>query len=56
MNAAMVFEIMPKLLPLMSRIEKAIQTVQRLEADPDVKDALAVAEEVAAILATAQKK
>jgi hypothetical protein len=47
------FTVAPKLLPLTPRIQKAIATVQRLEADPDVQDALAVAEEVAQIFAQA---
>jgi hypothetical protein len=50
MNLFEAISLAPKILPLMPRIEKAIDTVQRLMADPDVKDALAVGAEVAKIL------
>lgn len=49
MNIGDFFTLAPKLLPLLPRIEKAIATVQRLEADHDVQDALAIAKEVVQI-------
>jgi hypothetical protein len=44
------FSALIKLAPLMPRLEKAFQTVSRIENDPDVKDAIAVGEEALAIL------
>jgi len=41
---------MPKLMPLLPRLEKAASTFERVMNDPDVKDAIAVTEEAAAIL------
>jgi hypothetical protein len=49
MNIGDFFTLAPKLLPLMPRIEKAIATVQALEKNDAVQDALAVAKEVALI-------
>lgn len=49
MNIGDVFALMPKLLPLMPRIEKAIDTIKRLEGDPAVQDALALGKELAQI-------
>lgn len=42
--------ILPKIMPLMPRLTKAVGTVERITADPDTKDALAALEELAAIL------
>jgi len=50
MNFGDILTLAPKLLPLMPRIEKAIATAQRIEADPDVKDMLAVSKEIALII------
>jgi hypothetical protein len=44
------FALAPKLLPLVPRIEAALTTIQRLEADPAVKDAIAVFKEVTQII------
>lgn len=52
MNIGLMFQ----LLPLAERIQKALATVQRLEADPDLKDAIAVFEEAAKIIAASQKQ
>lgn len=46
----MNFSILLKLLPLMGDIQKMLQTIERLENDPDLKAAIATAEKVAAIL------
>ena len=54
MNLGFIFAVMPKLMPLMPRAQKAMETLQRLEADPDVKDAIAVAHEIATVLAAEQ--
>lgn len=56
MNVGDMFSVLPKLLPLMPRIEKALATVQRLEADPEVQDALAVAKDVAEVFIAAGLK
>lgn len=50
MNMTDLFSLLPRLMPLMPRIDAALKTVERLEADPAVKDAIAVFEEVTAIL------
>jgi len=46
----MTLEQIIKLAPLMTDIEEAITTVQRVAADPDVRAALATAEKVYAVL------
>lgn len=56
MNLGELVTLTPKLLPLAQRIQKAIATIERIENDPDVKDALALAEEVAAIVAKAEQQ
>lgn len=50
MNIGDFFTLAPKLLPLVPRIEAAFATMQRLESDPAVKDAIAVAKEVMQII------
>jgi hypothetical protein len=49
MNIQDFFAVAPRLLPLMPRIEKAIATLQALEKNADVQDALVVCKEVAGI-------
>jgi hypothetical protein len=49
MNIQDFFAVAPKLLPLMPRIQKAIETLEALEKNAAVQDALAVGEEVARI-------
>jgi hypothetical protein len=44
------FALVPKLLPLLPEIEKAVATAQRIIADPDVKAALATAAQVSTIV------
>lgn len=50
MNISDFFTLAPQILPLVPRLEKAIATIQRLEADPEVKDAIAVAKELTQII------
>ena len=50
MNLETIWVLGPKLMPLMPRISKAIATIERLMNDPEVKDALAVAEQVSTML------
>lgn len=52
----MNFGIAFQLLPEAENIQKALATIQRLEADPDVKAAIETFERVAKILATSQKQ
>ena len=44
-----------QLIPYASRIAKAAETIQKLEADPDVQDALKLADEIGTLLAKAQQ-
>ena len=44
------FTLAPKVIPLVPRIERAIATVQKIMADPDVKDALALFAELGKII------
>lgn len=53
MDIAQLFELATKLGPLIPRLEKAVVTVQRLQADPDVLDAIAVAKEAIAVVEAA---
>jgi hypothetical protein len=50
MNFGDLLSLAPKIIPLIPRIEKAIATAQRIMADPDVRDALAVAAEVGTLV------
>ena len=43
-----------QLIPYASRIAKAAETIQKLEADPDVQDALKLVEELGALIAKSQ--
>lgn len=45
-----ILSLAPKIIPLVPRIEKAIATAQKIMADPDVKDALAIAAEIGQIV------
>lgn len=45
-----ILTLAPKVIPLASRIQKAVATAEKLMADPDVKDMLAVTEELAQII------
>jgi hypothetical protein len=56
MNIGDFFTLAPKLMPIMPRIAKAIATIEKLMNDPEIKDALSVAEEVATILNTLSPK
>lgn len=47
--------LLPQIEPIMPEISKMIATVQRLEADADVKAALATAEKLAQLFAHAEK-
>ena len=53
MNIPQLFELASKLGPLMPRLEKAVATAQRLQGDPDVQDAIAVAKEAIVIVENA---
>jgi hypothetical protein len=44
-----------QLIPYASRIAKAAETIQKLEADPDVQDAIKLAEELGALIAKASQ-
>ena len=50
MNFGTLIPLLPKLLPLLPRIEKGVDTIKRIEADPDVQDLLNLAKELAEIL------
>lgn len=50
MNLSDIFTLAPKILPLVPDIEKAIQTAQKIMADPDVKAALATAAQLGQII------
>jgi hypothetical protein len=50
MNFGDFITLAPKILPLLPQIEKAIQTAQKIIADPDVKAALATAAQVGQII------
>lgn len=45
-----------ELLPYSSKISKALGTVEKLMADPDVKEAIATAKQVADIVAAHQQR
>ena len=44
-----LFALAPQILPLLPRLSKAVTTFERLQGDADVKDAIAVIEDVATI-------
>ena len=44
-----LFALAPQILPLLPRLSKAVSTFERLQGDADVKDAIAVIEDVATI-------
>lgn len=48
--------VLPQLVPLLPRLIKAVQTVEKLSIDPDVKDAIAAVEQLAAIFQTQAKR
>ena len=50
MNFNDLLAILPKIMPLMPRLTKAVGTVERITADPDTQDALAALEELVSIL------
>ena len=50
MNIFDILPFLPRIMPLTPRIDNALKTIQRLESDPAVKDAIAVMEELASIL------
>lgn len=54
MTLEQLIEAAPELVPLLPRLEKAATTFTRVMNDPDVKDAIAAAEQAAAILQKAQ--
>jgi hypothetical protein len=54
MNFGSLIPLLPKLFPLLPRIEKGVDTIKRIEADPDVQDLLSLAKELASILETAK--
>lgn len=45
-----IITLAPKIIPLAGRIEKAAATAERLIADPDVQDMIAVTKELAQII------
>ena len=51
MNPALLVQ----LWPYAARIEKAAATLKRLEADPDVQDAISLMGEIGALVVQAQK-
>ena len=48
--------ILPKIMPLVPRLTKAVGTVERITADPDTQDALAALEELVGILRAQEAK
>jgi hypothetical protein len=50
MDMTQLFKLATGLSPLVPRLEKAAVTVGRLQADPDVQDAIAVAKEAIAVV------
>lgn len=50
MDMTQLFKLATGLAPLVPRLEKAVETVKRLQADADVADALAVCKEAIAIV------
>jgi len=51
MNPLLDFlKIAPQILPLLPRVEKAVDTIRRLENDPDLQDLLALVKELSQIL------
>lgn len=50
MNIGDAFTLAPKVIPLVPRIENAVATVQKIIADPAVKDALALFAELGKII------
>lgn len=55
MTFEQLIALAPQVVPLLPRLEKAASTIERIMADPDVKDAVAAFEELAAILQKAQQ-
>ena len=50
MNPLDFLKIAPEILPLLPRVEKAVDTIRRLENDPDLQDLLALVKEFSQIL------
>ena len=53
MDIGQVFKLVGEIEPLMPRIERALATVKKLQADPDVIDALQLGEELLKIVGSA---
>lgn len=50
-----LISLAPEIVPLLPRIEKAVSTIERIVSDPDVKDAIAVGQQLLAIVEKAQQ-
>ena len=49
MNPWELMPILPQIIPLLPRLEKAIDKIKQLEADPEVQDILALGKQLAQI-------
>lgn len=50
MNFTDLINLLPKIMPLLPRLTKAVTTIEKITADPDVKDALLALEQLMALL------
>jgi hypothetical protein len=50
MNFTDLINLLPKIMPLLPRLTKAVNTIEKVTADPDVKDALLALEQLMALL------
>ena len=50
MNFTDLINLLPKIMPLLPRLTKAVATIEKITADPDVKDALAALEQLGLLL------
>lgn len=50
MDMPQLFKLATSLAPLVPRLEKAVETVQKLQGDPEVQDAIAVIKEAIAVV------
>ena len=54
MNFTDLINLLPKIMPLLPRLTKAVNTIEKVTADPDVKDALLALEQLMALFQTAK--
>ena len=55
MNWNLIWTLGPKVLPLLPRLQKAFATYERLDNDPDVKEAIQTFEDLIALVNESQK-